>query len=273
LKIKYLVLLSFFVIIFILIIVKGFDNRLRITKYEFRSKKINEMIKVAFLSDLHGYEYGKNQSDLIFMLEKMSPDIIVLVGDIIDDKRPSETTFLMLEKLVKIAPCFYVTGNHEAYTFQLDKIKSRIEKAGIFVLAGNREQIEVNNNKINILGIEDPFCQEDLYKKQVNNLVQLNNSDFTILLAHRPDRYTDYQKIETDLILSGHAHGGQFRIPKTNIAFYAPHQGLLPKLTKGFHQLEDSVLLVSRGMCPTTRHIPRFFNPPELIELTISSNK
>ncbi|NLZ71444.1 MAG: metallophosphoesterase [Clostridiaceae bacterium] len=273
---KLALLISFIAIMIILLlvfIIKGLNNHLIITKYDFHSDKIKNKIKIAFLSDLHGYEYGVKQKDLLMMIEKMKPDLIAFVGDIVDDKNPQEPSYQLLQAATKIAPCFYVSGNHEGYTFQLNKIKTAIAELGVTVLSGEKKQLEISGDKINILGLDDPFDQEEIFQKQLRQLQTLSNPEFTLLLSHRPDLIPEYEKLDADLVLSGHAHGGQFRLPHFKWVFFAPNQGFFPRYTTGFYQLKNKVLLVGRGLCPKTRKIPRFYNPPELIELTILPKK
>lgn len=264
-----LILIILLLGLFLIFFIYGLDNRLQTTKYILPTKKINKPIRVVFLSDLHSCKYGKNQEDLINAVKANQPDLILLGGDIIDDKLPIKPAFQLLEGIVDQAPSFYVSGNHEAYTGKLDSLKLALKKIGVVVLEGDREKLEINNSFINIIGLDDPFIGESSFKKQLARLEEMNNLEFTLFLTHHPERIDDYNKVQSDLILAGHAHGGQWRVPYILPGLFAPHQGLLPKYTAGVYPLENSTLLVGRGLSLESTKIPRFFNPPELVIIDI----
>lgn len=272
-KLVIIALLILGIVIVLVVLIKGLDNRLQITGYQMTSPKVEQVIRVSFLSDLHSCRYGQDQSELIKEISTFKPDLIMLGGDIIDDRLPESPGFLLIKNLVEIAPCFYVTGNHEFYSLQAARIKQQIANAGVTVLAGQKASLEVQGNVVNVIGIDDPIVDDRIYQQQLDLLSKMQNPEFTFFLAHHPERIRDYQKVESDLVLSGHAHGGQWRIPLLNRGIIAPHQGLFPKYTSGFYDLGNTTLLVSRGLNRESTKVPRVFNPPELIELTISSIK
>ncbi len=86
-----------------------------------------------------------------------------------------------------------------------------------------------------------------------------------MLLVHRPENYADYRKYAFDLVLCGHAHGGQWRIPGILNGLYAPSQGLFPKYAGGYYNEESVPMIVSRGLARESTIVPRFYNPPELV--------
>ncbi len=253
----------------LLFIVKGLDHRLQITRYELVSPKVSTEIKATFISDLHSCQYGENQSELIDNILAFQPDLILLGGDIVDDKLPESAGFQLIESAAKIAPTYFVAGNHEFYTLQCGRIKKQIADLGVVILAGTKASLEVKENTVNIIGIDDPIIGDKVYLPQLENLRDMKNPEFTFFLAHRPERIKDYQQVESDLVLAGHAHGGQWRIPGLLKGFIAPHQGLFPKFTAGFYDLQNTTLLVGRGLSRESTKIPRFYNRPELIELKI----
>ena len=264
-----LTMIIFVIAILVIFFILGLDHSLHITTYLFHSDKVNEKIRIVFLSDLHSCQYGKEQKDLINAVKRAKPDVILFVGDIIDDKLPDKLAFQLIEGVVDLAPSYYVSGNHEGYTGELESLKENVSKRGLKVLAGEKDTLEVRGSFINIIGIDDPYLGERIYQKQLVGLQAMKNPEFTIFLSHRPERTQDYNSVESDLILAGHAHGGQWRIPRILPGLLAPHQGFFPKYTAGFYPLEKSTLLVSRGLSYKSPRIPRFFNPPELLVIDI----
>ena len=255
-------------LLFCAFLIKGLDNRLVKTSYVIKSPKLKGKIKIAFLSDLHYCPYGPGQVKLLQMVREINPDLVLLGGDIVDDKARPLPAKESLEQLQQIAPCFYVSGNHENYTGQLDLIKEMIKSYGVEVLAGERVEVRVGSNRINILGIDDPLVGT-AYQEQLDYLAGLHNPEFTLFLAHHPERIHDYEKVEADLVLSGHAHGGLWRIPHILPGIVATGQGLFPKYTAGIYFLANKKLLVNRGLSLWSPKLPRFYNPPEVVELVL----
>ncbi|HHU53266.1 MAG TPA: metallophosphoesterase [Clostridiaceae bacterium] len=235
------------------------------------SPKIVNSLKVAIITDLHSCYYGKNQNDLIQAIDSNQPDLVFFVGDIVDDRMPEDNAYITLEKLSLKYPAYYVTGNHEIYTGNFEDIKQRINGFGITVLSGEQSEIEINNNKLIIKGLDDPEVGNMEYNRQLKEIHDGDENIFTFLLAHRPERNYDYDQIRHDLVLSGHAHGGQWRIPKILPGIIAPNQGFFPHYTSGFYQLKHSTLLVSRGLSKENIFLPRFYNPPEVIILELAA--
>lgn len=252
-------------------LIKGLDNRLVKTTYVIRSAKISGKIKIAFLSDLHSCPYGSGQNKLLSLVREIEPDLIMLGGDIVDDKGKTLPAEESLEQLQQTAPCFYVSGNHEIYTGKLDLIKDLVRSYGVRVLAGEKVEIQIGANRINILGIDDPLVGQ-AYQSQLDHLAGLSNPEFTIFLAHHPERVEDYERVEADLVLSGHAHGGLWRIPHILPGIVATGQGLFPKYTAGIYQLSNKQLLVNRGLSLWSPKLPRFYNPPEVVELVLEES-
>lgn len=265
----FILALSLFLVLLVFFLVKGLNNNLIATYYKLKTSKINSKIRAVILTDLHSCYYGENQNDLFKKIEKEKPDLVFLVGDIIDDRLPEENGFIILRRLAAKYPSYYVTGNHEIYTEQIERIKEKISRLGIKILSGEEVKTKVNGNQISIKGIDDPVIGKAIYNEQLKNIQASTNDYFTILLAHHPERIADYNQIKHDLVISGHAHGGQFRLPYLLPGLYSPHQGIFPKYTSGFYELEKSTLLVSRGLSRESTLIPRFYNPPELIILDL----
>ena len=225
-------------------------------------------VRCVLVTDLHSCYYGKNQKNLIERIDKENPDIIFLGGDIFDDKIDDDNAVIFLEEISKKYKCFYVSGNHEYWSERCDEMKEKVRSLGITVLEGDCETITVNGKTIDICGVDDPTrLTNSQFKEQLDNAYAKTSEDhYKILLTHRPERTDLYVKYDYDLILSGHAHAGQIRIPFINIGLYAPNQGLFSKYTSGIYTLENgSRLIVSRGLARESTPAPRFFNHPEIV--------
>lgn len=255
-------------------------------------------IRIVQISDFHSNDFGKNESRLIEKVRAASPDIIFLTGDIFDFDmkgiKPVQNVKYLLEGLRQIAPFYYITGNHEYNRYHNAEWSFLIEEYGGKTLKNESIAVEINNGIILVTGISDPF--EDLImekrqkdkddkEKYLQRLDEVSrkasqikkeiqeNPDFllSVLLAHRPEYIMDYLSYDYDLILAGHAHGGQWKLPFAKNGLYAPMQGFFPKYSGGLYDFkkQGSVLIVSRGLSHQIPNIPRFFNPPELVVIEI----
>ena len=225
-------------------------------------------VRCVLVTDLHSCYYGKNQKNLIERIDKENPDIIFLGGDIFDDKIDDDNAVIFLEEISKKYKCFYVSGNHEYWSERCDEMKDKVRSLGITVLEGDCETIEINGKTIDVCGVDDPTrLTNSQFKEQLNKAYAKTSEDhYKILLTHRPEQTDFYALYDYDLILSGHAHAGQIRIPFINIGIYAPNQGLFSKYVSGIYTLENgSRLIVSRGLARESTPAPRFFNHPEIV--------
>ena len=236
-------------------------------------------ITIALISDLHSTIFGKDQTTLIDKIKNHNPDLIVLSGDIFDDVISMTGTQLLLEGISGISPVYYVTGNHEYWSNDIQAIRDELISYGVIILSDNYEIIEINNNKVVIAGIEDPdkklretpdYDPNDSMESAFRELDEM--SLYKILIAHRPEMIENYKKYSFDLILSGHTHGGQVRIPPVLNGLYAPGQGLFPKYAGGIYTHGNLTHIISRGLSINPR-LPRIFNPPELVIIIIESDK
>jgi len=246
------------------------DNNLSVTHYTFETDKLDEPVRIALIADLHSRLYGKEQEELISAINEQNPDIIVLVGDIGDEKKSNIGTIKLLEGIADEYPCFYVLGNHEARKEKAAGFKTLFREYGVVVLDGWHEVIEINAQLINIAGADDIRAGRTRYEKQLEDAFSdIDESLFILLLLHRPERFPQVAEYNFDLMLAGHAHGGQWRLPNKINGLYAPQQGLFPKYTCGFYELDGRTMLVSRGLANNGGIIPRIFNPPELVIVDI----
>lgn len=269
-------LLLFIAIILVLTFV--FDVRLKTVTYSVKSPKINSEIKLCLVTDLHSCHYGKNQTKLLDKIEKYQPDAVLLGGDIFDDVLDDDNAKVFVDALAQKYKTYYVSGNHEWWSKRMDNMFDYLTDKGIVVLRGNTDMIKIGENIITVSGIDDsqvnvydstcPTWEEQLEQTGENTQEDI----FNLLLAHRPENAEKYFEYEFDAVLSGHAHGGQFRIPFVLNGLYAPNQGLLPKLAGGMYDFDGRKLIVSRGLSRESTRIPRIFNRPELVFVNLIPN-
>lgn len=239
-------------------------------------------VRMLLITDLHSCKYGRNQSQLIEMVKKEAPDIIMFGGDIFDDRLPDDNAQTVVRQLSKLYPCYYVTGNHEYRSGQMhayvhahmraDYIKSFLRDEGVRVLEGDCETLLLKGCAIDICGVDDPAGTGDAAWKDslAGAYAQTDSEHLRVLLTHRPERVSAYEQYDFDLILAGHAHAGQIRIPFFNRGLLAPNQGFFAKYVSGIYTLSNgSVMAVSRGLARESTPFPRFFNHPEIVVLDI----
>lgn len=252
------------------------NNYIEITNITYKNDKIPfefNNFRILHVSDLHNKEFGKNQKNLITFINNISPDVIVVTGDIIDKRRTDtkdmEISLSFIEQAIKIAPVYFSPGNHEATSKIYDVFKKKLTNLGVTVLEKDFVQINKESSAIALMGLQDPFFynNKELFKTELENLKNESSNSFKILLSHRPEFIEDYAKANIDLVFSGHAHGGQVRLPFIG-GLISPGQGFLPKYTSGIYYEENTALVVSRGLGNSLFPF-RIFNRPQLIVLTL----
>ncbi|MDO4370164.1 MAG: metallophosphoesterase [Clostridia bacterium] len=257
-------------------LIAGLYNELKIASYTLRSAKVERAIRIAFLSDLHSCNYGENAQTLVSAIERQQPDLVLLGGDIFDDVLPDDNAEALLRQIGGRYPCYYVTGNHEYWSgTEAFARKMRIlEENHVTRLNNEAAAVTVQGVQINICGVNDPEAarigERFSFNAALENIAQVSaNRNFTLLISHRPERIDDYAKYPFDLVLAGHAHGGQWRIPHLINGVYAPNQGFFPKYAGGMYMRGDTCMIVGRGLARESTRIPRFFNRPELVIIDI----
>ena len=226
------------------------------------------------VSDLHSVSYGEGQREILSMISSQNPDAIFLAGDFFDSLYPSHPSLAFFEGVTAIAPCFFISGNHDLWRGAYDAVLPFLEGLGIMVLDGDTAAMDVRGRRVYVSGIGDPTY--DAYTDDLlRNLRQLDSSfsslpgdGYRILLAHRPELIDWYARYGFDLVLSGHTHGGQVRIPLLLNGLYAPPQGWFARYTGGLYRVGDTALIISRG-CSYYPQIPRIFNPPEICLINV----
>lgn len=245
------------------------DERLILRTYTVASPKLTAEVRLAVVTDFHSSD---NVDDVAAMVASCVPDAVLLVGDLFDDEtqnRPPERTLSLMRQLSAQYPCYYVSGNHEAWTGEMDALYQQTEDAGVTVLRMSSGVLTVRGQRIALCGVPDPYEMvfsgaPDTEEQLRQALENVDSADFTVLLAHRPELLAKYAQFSLDLVLSGHAHGGQVRIPGVLNGLYAPNQGWFPKLAGGAYTQDGTTLIVSRGLAVRTR-LPRIFNRPEVV--------
>ena len=242
------------------------DARLIVRRYTLATDKLQAMVRLALVTDLHSCRYGAGQRQLLDALEEAAPDLVLLGGDIFDDELPAGPAMELVRGAAEQFPCYYVTGNHEFWTGRVPEIKAWLSGAGVRVLAGDCVTADVRGQAVNLCGVDDPEGGEAAFSAQLERTAQGRAAGaYTILLAHRPERLGQYAAGGFDLVLSGHAHGGQWRIPGLLNGLMAPDEGLFPAHAGGLYQIGDSQLLISRGLARESTRVPRIWNRPELV--------
>lgn len=245
------------------------DERLILRTYTVVSPKLTAEVRLAVVTDFHSSD---NADDVVAMVTSCAPDAVLMVGDMFDDdiaNRPTERTLSLMRQLSAQYPCYYVSGNHEAWTGEMDALYQQTEEAGVTVLRMSSGVLTVRGQRIALCGVPDPYEMvlsgaPDTEEQLRQALEDVDSADFTVLLAHRPELLAKYAQFPLDLVVSGHAHGGQVRIPGVLNGLYAPNQGWFPKLAGGAYTQDGTTLIVSRGLAVRTR-LPRIFNRPEVV--------
>ena len=281
--IKILILSLLFLLIVIIIYLYFENNYIKITNIDIVDSKIPSEFKIftiVHISDLHNKQFGKNQKNIISKINKISPDIIVITGDLISSYSTNlDIAIDFINNAIKVAPIYYVNGNHESRLPEdYNSLKSQMKSAGVNILENSYSSISKENSKINIIGINDPsfdalqlygYTDQQIISKDLEKLT--NNSDeYTILLSHRPELFDTYCSYNINLVFAGHAHGGQIRLPFIG-GVIAPNQGFFPQYTSGLYQKGNTNMIVSRGLGNSAFPF-RINNRPEIVVVKLSNN-
>lgn len=227
------------------------NTALELNTYTITSDKLPEAFdgySIAHISDLHNAEMGEDNEKLLSMLRSAEPEMIAITGDLIDSRNTNvEIALEFAKEAMKVAPCYYVTGNHEARVSEYDELKEGLAELGVVVLEDECIELEQDSEHIVLIGVDDPSFDTDYLfgdAKMVmeSKLQDLTGEDdrYTVLLSHRPELFDVYVESGVDLILSGHAHGGQFRLPFVG-GLVAPNQGFFPEYDGGLHTKKTQI--------------------------------
>ena len=229
-----------------------------------------EGFRIAQISDLHNEVFGTGNGELLTLLAGTRPDIIVITGDLIDSRRTDVSAALeFVRGAVEIAPVYYVAGNHESrIPEEFWMLERCMENLGVSVLRGERTLLTREGAAIALIGVDDPTFQDKdsanwpgIVEEELGRLRE--EGLYSVLLIHRPELLETYARAGMNLVFSGHAHGGQVRIPFVG-GVIAPNQGFFPQYDGGLYTMGDTQLVVSRGLgnslCPL-----RVNNRPEIV--------
>ncbi len=272
-RLRVVLIAGFILLAVILLVLEAFDQGLVIRVYRVKSSRLtNEKpIRIVLITDLHNYIFGKDQQPIIERVTRLKPDILCFSGDIVDDQYSSLGTRLLLEGVKDLAPCFYVTGNHEHWG-NAEAAKALMSSYGVTVLSGESALITVAGQTIRVSGLEDPnYTHAEGYGAYLQPFKNQPRDVFNLLLCHRPDPIETISQYGFDLVLSGHAHGGQVRVPLFINGLYAPDQGWLPPYAGGLYHVNGTDMVVSRGL-QIYKKLPRIFNPPEVVAIDLLGN-
>ena len=253
---------------------------LEVNEFEVEGERIPgsfDGFRIAQISDLHNAQFGDGNIKLLGLLAQSEPDIIVITGDMIDSRHTDVGIALdFARQAVKIAPVYYVPGNHESRVVEYETLKKGLIEVGVEVMENRKVRIDCKGEHITLLGIKDPTFQDEHLPENEKSIarraieeLQEESDGYTVLLSHRPELFDLYVDTGMDLVFTGHAHGGQFRLPFVG-GLVAPHQGFFPEYDAGRFSEGNTTMVVSRGVGNSIIPI-RFNNRPEIVLVTLRS--
>ncbi|MBQ9109896.1 MAG: metallophosphoesterase [Oscillospiraceae bacterium] len=276
-KIKLIILSA---LVLLNLTMNAFGNALQIEHYSLASDKLTEPVCIVFISDLHNCTYGgSDQSGIWEKIQAEEPDLVLFGGDMVDQYGGTAHALRLMEMTKETYPCAYTSGNHEVDREDTEEFYDEVETLGIPVLHGNEMDVTVNGQALRISGFIHAYENPDQFESCCQSL---DDDRYNVLLVHQPEQFESTiakctkHGTEADLVLSGHAHGGQWRIPKLlEHGLFAPDQGIFPEFTGGQRTEGGTVQITSRGLAKPFRMllIPRIFNRPELSVVEILPNE
>lgn len=262
-KLLYLCLLVIFIVIFLYVN----NHWIVVSEHVYESERVPasfDGMRIVQVSDLHDALFGDKQEKLVQKVKAANPDVIFITGDLVDSNRYNlEQSLQAVKQFVKIADVYYVLGNHEVATNKANEIYEALSSIGVHVMANTSTVLERNGERLSIVGIEDPLMGMETKDMLALATAYIPQDRFTLLLAHRPEVFDVYVDQGMDVVFSGHAHGGQVRIPGIG-GLVAPGQGYFPTYTAGVYEKDTTSMVVSRGLGNSV--VPyRIFNLPEIV--------
>lgn len=274
-KQKYIKLAIALSIVIVIILFCNFQNKhLETTHYTYAAEQLGadlEGYRIVQISDLHNAKFGKNNQKLVGRIRECEPDMIVLTGDLVDSNHTNvDRAVQFVDEIVKICPVYYVTGNHEYWLekSEYDELMDGLIGAGVVILDDQVVEISMGDAKFRLVGLDDKSLADGTLGTLLNNAQNVAYEDsekkeFTVVLAHEPQYLARYASSGVDLVLSGHDHGGQFRLPFVG-GIVAPDQGFFPEYTAGEYYMDGTEMIVSRGLGNSVIPV-RLFNFPEIV--------
>ena len=276
---RLMIALAILLIILMVWTIRG-NTALELNKHAIKSYKLPsefDGFMIAQISDLHNAEIGDANEKLLAMIKEADPDIIAITGDMIDSRRMDIQVALDFAKeAIKIAPCYYVNGNHELRVLEYEELKEGLEDLGVIILENAKATITKEDESLTIIGLSDPSLESGYIYTEEGEVLNLylnklskEDNNYKILLSHRPEYFDLYCEAGIDIVLSGHAHGGQIRLPFVG-GIIAPHQGFFPKYDGGLYIKEETNMIVSRGVGNSLFPL-RFNNRPEVVLIELQA--
>ncbi len=225
--------------------------------------------RIVQLSDLHGRTFGGRLAEAVAAAK---PDLIALTGDFTDEHTVVASLEDTIRSIAAIAPTYYVTGNHEWGAHKTKETLSYFREWGVACLENEYVSLSRGDEEIFLAGIHDPngYADQKTPEALARELYTAESDPYWLLLAHRSNLFpSQYAPLGANLTLSGHAHGGIWRLPLTD-GVIGTHGELFPTLTADFYAYEGSTVFVSRGLGNSPRYLPRLFNPPQAAVITLT---
>lgn len=244
------------------------NNWLVVSHYTYESAKLPlefEGYRIVQISDLHNATFGVDNGRLLKKMQELSPDMVVITGDVVDSNHTNvEVAVAFAKQVAAEYPTYYVTGNHENWLEESEwtELLSGLKDAGVICLSDEMVEISKGGSSLTLVGLNDESLSGSTLKLLVAKAEE--EKDIQILLAHEPQYLENYSQAGVDLVLTGHAHGGQFRIPFVGGGLVAPDQGFFPKYTEGVHVMDETTMIISRGLGNSIIPV-RLFNLPEIV--------
>ncbi|MBR6760643.1 MAG: metallophosphoesterase [Oscillospiraceae bacterium] len=263
------------ILVLLLLFLYWNNNALSVTQYLYQNPEVPqgfEGYRIVHLSDLHNKVFGGENEPLLEQIAALDPDLIVLTGDFVDASNHTnyDKARLFMQQISKIAPSYYVLGNHEQLLpeEEMQQFLADVVSYGVHHVQDEMITISAENgDSLQLIGLSN----RSLYTTKLKTMMAEESKEaLYLLLAHEPQLIDHYAETGVDLVFSGHAHGGQFRIPFVNIGIYAPDQGLFPNLVEGMHTVQNTTIVVSRGLGNSAFPF-RLFNRPEIVCVTLSA--
>lgn len=262
---KYIKSAIVLLIVIVLLLFCNFQNKhLETTHYTYETEQLGvdlDGYRIVQISDLHNAKFGKNNQKLVDRIRECAPDMIVLTGDLVDSNHTNvDRVVQFVDEIVKICPVYYVTGNHEYWldTSEYENLMDGVASAGVIILDNQVVEISRWDAKFRLVGLDDKSLADGTLEALLSD-----EKELTVVLAHEPQYFARYAGTGVDLVLSGHAHGGQFRLPFVG-GIVAPDQGFLPEYTAGEYYMNGTEMIVSRGLGNSVIPV-RLFNYPEIV--------
>ena len=253
------------------------NNRLVTTAHRIMLAGLRAPLRIVHLSDLHGKRFGPRDERLLSSVRDLQPDLIAFTGDVLCRRRDVMARAIeQLRSLCEVAPVVVCRGNHDLDPDQwsglVEALSEELRRRRLVVLRNQVTEIIIGGNELTVAGADDPSAYDaeaaeetELFLADLRELSGRASElpEPRILLSHRPEFVEKYAGTSFQLSLSGHAHGGQIRLPFVG-ALWAPKQGLMPRHSDGIHRVSALTAVVSRGLGSSSFPL-RVLNPPEIV--------